>query len=559
MGVLRVGSTTDGLLQSSQTRLEVRVSEKSQTAAPASSLAVPTETARAEVNSAALMTAMMMPTQDGIFSIGSVAVKIGSAIKSVTKASWSYWGFGFFFAVVTTTTGCLTAVPVGPPTDIVEAGNATVIVDTPADLDASQVVCNPFTNTSHPAAGLDHGIVANLTYLDDTQPRYGSALDYQIFGHPVDATLFFDALDVPTRAFDRGFVNQDGHTFVNDKGNTLYEYFSMRFETVVTLSNSNQPGKYQFGVLADDGAVVEIDRGNGWETLINDDGVHPTRFGCATSPVSFDWPTRLPVRVTYYQGPRYHIALVLLWREWKDYDLAWSSNDPQCNQQGNSRFFDSAQTPSTPKQAYIDMLTRGWRPLSPANYRLPSVIAENPCRNASSLTTQIDSVDPTGSVTNHSSVTFGFSSNNSLATFLCNVDAGAAADCGSPKTVSGLTDGTHTFFVRAKVGADVDPAGASHTWSQDTVPPNLVLSSSSSTSSSFTIDWTTTEPASAKFSWGPGSSTANLIPDDGVYSTTHSVTITGVDPDSIYSYVISGRDLAGNSFNIARRIVITQP
>jgi FG-GAP-like repeat len=59
---------------------------------------------------------------------------------------------------------------------------------------------------------------------------------------------------------------------------------------------------------------------------------------------------------------------------------------------------------------------------------------------------------------------FDFSSTPSGASFECRRDGSAWAPCSSPKTYSGLTDGNHTFDVRAIDGTGTDPSPATWTW-----------------------------------------------------------------------------------------------
>jgi len=82
--------------------------------------------------------------------------------------------------------------------------------------------------------------------------------------------------------------------------------------------------------------------------------------------------------------------------------------------------------------------------------------------------TTIDS-GPSGTV-GSPSATFAFSSDNPSATFLCDLDGGGYSACTSPKGYAGLVDGSHTFFVRAKVDTNQDPTPASRTWTIDTRP-----------------------------------------------------------------------------------------
>jgi hypothetical protein len=70
---------------------------------------------------------------------------------------------------------------------------------------------------------------------------------------------------------------------------------------------------------------------------------------------------------------------------------------------------------------------------------------------------------PTGSTT-LKAATFGFSSNKAGSTFLCALDAGAFAACTSPRAISGLAAGAHTFRVQAKDAAGNVSAIATRSW-----------------------------------------------------------------------------------------------
>jgi hemolysin type calcium-binding protein/Big-like domain-containing protein len=74
-------------------------------------------------------------------------------------------------------------------------------------------------------------------------------------------------------------------------------------------------------------------------------------------------------------------------------------------------------------------------------------------------------VDGPSGPTNDPTPTFTISSSETGSRFRCRVDSGSYAACSSPKTTSHLTDGSHTFYVRATDPAgNLDPTPASHTF-----------------------------------------------------------------------------------------------
>jgi hypothetical protein len=81
--------------------------------------------------------------------------------------------------------------------------------------------------------------------------------------------------------------------------------------------------------------------------------------------------------------------------------------------------------------------------------------------------TTIDS-GPTGTFRN-SSASFTFSSNERNSTFECKLDGDAFGPCGSSKSYSGLSEGSHTFSVRATdASGNLDASPASRVWTVDT-------------------------------------------------------------------------------------------
>jgi hypothetical protein len=115
-----------------------------------------------------------------------------------------------------------------------------------------------------------------------------------------------------------------------------------------------------------DGSVSRV-------TNLNRDGNHSTGLGCGTAPVTLSSTDSLNVEIDYFQGPRYHIAVTLLWREWTD--SGFNPNDPWCGRDGSDLYFDSRTTPSTPKAGWTDLMTR-WQ-VVPSEVFIPE--PGNPC------------------------------------------------------------------------------------------------------------------------------------------------------------------------------------
>ena len=104
--------------------------------------------------------------------------------------------------------------------------------------------------------------------------------------------------------------------------------------------------------------------------------------------------------------------------------------------------------------------------------------------------TIIDSGPPDPSTS--STATFTFHSDDPLATFECRRDGSAFRNCSSPKSYSGLSDGSHTFDVRAiKTDSRKHSKPAHAEWTISAAPETTITSAppplTSSTSATFTF------------------------------------------------------------------------
>lgn len=245
-----------------------------------------------------------------------------------------------------------------------------------SSLEDRPLICDPFDNGT--SSNPQYGIEGSIYYLKSNQPRYTNVSDYLQFGTLVNAELFLSKLYVPTRAWTSGFVNE-GTRIENNSGELLIEYFALHLESKIVLTDNDEEGDYQFGLLSDDGTVweMQLSGSSTFTKIVDNDGVHPTRFANATQKVNMTRNSKIPMNLNYYQGPRQHIALIPMWRKFPT-DPS-KVQDPLHGVEGNETYFDSTYVPSLSQQGYQDLLSRGWRPLESGNYLLKS--GTNKCVN----------------------------------------------------------------------------------------------------------------------------------------------------------------------------------
>jgi alpha-tubulin suppressor-like RCC1 family protein len=77
-------------------------------------------------------------------------------------------------------------------------------------------------------------------------------------------------------------------------------------------------------------------------------------------------------------------------------------------------------------------------------------------------------------LTNSTTATFSFTSDNPAATFQCQIDGGAWATCASPASFT-VAQGNRAFSVRATAAGQTDPIPATYSWTVDTTPPMATI------------------------------------------------------------------------------------
>jgi tetratricopeptide (TPR) repeat protein len=172
--------------------------------------------------------------------------------------------------------------------------------------------------------------------------------------------IYTNGLNIPERAFDEGFPGVTNRV----------EWFAIDYSGRFWIAS---PGEYKFALTSDDGGKLYIDG----RLAIDDDGIHlPQR---RTASVELNTGVHR-MRVSYYQGPRYILALILEveapkghWRIFNTDEYKpppdpddWGSaqpRDPRMSQSGIPK--TSFLAPSPARQAFLEGLSgltyRRWK------------------------------------------------------------------------------------------------------------------------------------------------------------------------------------------------------
>jgi hypothetical protein len=144
-------------------------------------------------------------------------------------------------------------------------------------------------------------------------------------------------------------------------------------------------------------------------------------------------------------------------------------------------------------------------------------------------------------LTNSSSASFSFSSNEAGSSFECKLDSGNFTSCTSPQNYSNLSEGSHTFHVRATdVAGNVEATPESYSWTVDTTEPETTIDSGPSGT-------VKQKDESFTFSSSEPSSTFECSLDSAGFSTCSSpTTYTGLANGS-HTFQVRAIDAARNT------------
>jgi PA14 domain len=108
---------------------------------------------------------------------------------------------------------------------------------------------------------------------------------------PAGPPIYTSSLNVPAQDFRQGFPGVTKRT----------EWFAIDYTGKFWI---DEPGAYKFNLLSDDGAKLYIDD----QVVIDNDGIHAPRWMAGSVELAGGLHR---IRVSYFQGPKWAIALVL--------------------------------------------------------------------------------------------------------------------------------------------------------------------------------------------------------------------------------------------------------
>jgi len=248
----------------------------------------------------------------------------------------------------------------------------------------------------------------------------------------------------------------------------------------------------------------------------------------------YQLPPQGPPETTIYSGPEYYS------------DLSYAQFLFGCNLSGCSFEceLDSAGfAPCSPPVLY-ELLSAGLHSFAVRAVDGPGNVDPTPA----SYTWTIDITPPdtqlTGNPpdpTNLITATFTFDCTGGPCTYECQIDAGGWSGCVSPKNYSDLTEGSHTFDVRALDAAgNPDPTPPSYTWNIDLTPPETTITSGPPNPTNQTT-------ATFTFTCNEEPCTFECQLDAGGFSSCASGIIYNSLADGSHAFEVRATDLADNT------------
>lgn len=172
-----------------------------------------------------------------------------------------------------------------------------------ANGSTQDLICNPLGGDQPVVHVPRSGLIASLY-----EGKYGfSSINiYLTDGYKHPENIYFSNFNVPARSFNQGFSVGENDFLKTQTGSKLIEWFAIDAKGNITLPEAQEEGFYHIVTISDDGILVKVDG----RTLISNPSPHAPMIDCSKELVEMVKGKEKPFELTYYQGPRYQIALM---------------------------------------------------------------------------------------------------------------------------------------------------------------------------------------------------------------------------------------------------------
>ncbi len=128
-----------------------------------------------------------------------------------------------------------------------------------------------------------------------------------------------------------------------------------------------------------------------------------------------------------------------------------------------------------------------------------------------------------------------------------NVSVAGCVNATTNQTTATITTGTNQNITIYANDTSGNLASTMYTFTRDTTAPQITAVTNSSTSSSgFTIAWTTNEPANSTLKYGDTTALLDGTSSNSENDTAHSRSASGLDSSTLYYYNVTSCDTSGN-------------
>lgn len=154
----------------------------------------------------------------------------------------------------------------------------------------------------------------------------------------------------------------------------------------------------------------------------------------------------------------------------------------------------------------------------------------------------ITTASPAGPYINSPAPVVSFTAPSPISSFVCSIDGAIPpVPCSSPFALPSLSDGAHSFSVRAVGDHYIDPFGATLNFTVDTISPSILTQSVTEKSSSITFNWTTDELTTTEIEFGMDQNSLSKISGSVLLTTDHSLTVPSLPQTKFFTYSASGQ------------------